>query len=59
MEGKDSGEFIPITGRTDMENLGLIELKIFEHQNVKTSTLSTQMENMVTTLHKVLRVDSR
>jgi hypothetical protein len=46
---------IPVVGRQELETLGLIQLNIFEHQQVPISTIAQQMEKVMNGLNSVLQ----
>ena len=50
-----TADTIPVVGRQDLETRGLIQLNIFEHQEVKISTLTEQMQKVVSGLKEVLQ----
>jgi hypothetical protein len=46
---------IPIVGRQDLDTLGLIQLNIFEHQEVEVSTVTEEMKRVLGGLQTVLQ----
>ena len=46
---------IPVVGRQDLDTRGLIQLNIFEHQEVKVSALTQQMQKVVGGLKEVFQ----
>jgi hypothetical protein len=46
---------IPVAGRQDLEIRGLIRLNIFEHQEVEISTLTEQMQKVISGLKNILQ----